>query len=464
MSSFFSLRFCEKLRTLLGGATIPTKREMLRLVMSVYDPLGLVASFAIHGKILIQEVWRTDTDWDTEIPVEIATRWFEWLAVLKNITGLRISRCYFPGYNPEGMKNLELHVFVDASAQAYAAVAYFRIIDRGQIRVIQNEGRATPRTIDSTIRADSSFDWICSWIKSDTRRYRQFVAFRVDEILSLTNINEWHWVPTKVYVADEATKWGKGPSCKVDSRWFQGPEFHKQTDWTMVPENGTDESHKELREVYMCSHYIRKSVIDPERFSRFERMVRSVAYVHHFVDLLRSSKGSESMGTVGKTSAEIQRAENTLWLIAQSEAFPDEVAVLRQNFGRNDTGQKQLEVSSNLAKQPPFVDEHGVLRVGSRVADATVLAYDTKFPIILPRNHRITDLLLDFYHRKYGHANDETIVNEVRQKFHVSQLRVKVRLTRKRYMWCRVYKTMPAAPKMGLLPAIRLEPCVRPFT
>ncbi|XP_055614976.1 uncharacterized protein LOC129761285 [Toxorhynchites rutilus septentrionalis] len=106
----------------------------------------------------------------------------------------------------------------------------------------------------------------------------------------------------------------------------------------------------------------------------------------------------------------------------------------------------------------------GVLRVGSRAADATVLAYDTKFPIILPRNHRITDLLLDFYHRKYGHANDETIVNEVRQKFHVSQLRVKVRLTRKLCMWCRVYKTMAAAPKMGPLPAIWLKTCVRPFT
>lgn len=120
--------------------------------------------------------------------------------------------------------------------------------------------------------------------------------------------------------------------------------------------------------------------------------------------------------------------------------------------------------TSELVKLSSFVDDHGVLRVESRAANAQVLAYDTKFPIILPRKHRITELLLDFYHRKYGHANDETVVNEVRQKFHILRLRVEVRQIGKRCMWCRVYKATPVAPKMGPLPAVRLEPFVRPFT
>lgn len=79
----FSVQFCGKVYHLLEDSIVPTKREMLRLVMSIYDPLGLVASFVIHGKILIQEVWRTKTDWDSKIPTDIATRWQEWLAVLK---------------------------------------------------------------------------------------------------------------------------------------------------------------------------------------------------------------------------------------------------------------------------------------------------------------------------------------------------------------------------------------------
>ncbi|XP_062704223.1 uncharacterized protein LOC134286607 [Aedes albopictus] len=388
--------------------------------------------------------------------------------------GLRIPRCYFPDYDPESLHNIELHVFVDASTQAFAAVAYFRIFDHGKVRVtlVSSKTKVAPlrelsvprlelmsavlgarlrRSIEEnhSLKIQRTWFWsdsstVCSWIKSDTRRYRQFVAFRVDEILSLSNVNEWQWISTRVNVADEATKWGKGPSCSMDSRWFQGPEFLYTWDGGQmsVPEDVADECETELREAYVCSHLIKQPVVAAERFSRFERMLRSVAYVHHFVESSRAPKNNESTKTVGLTSAEIQKAERTLWMIAQSEAFPEEVTILKQNLERDCARQKQVKAGSNLLKQSPFADEYGVLRVGSRAGDAQVLAYDAKFPIILPRNHRITELLLDFYHRKYGHANDETIVNEVRQRFHVPRLRV----------------------EMGPLPAVRLQPGIRPFT
>lgn len=41
----------------------PTKREMLRLVMSIYDPLGLIGHIIMHVKVLMQEVWRSTIDW-----------------------------------------------------------------------------------------------------------------------------------------------------------------------------------------------------------------------------------------------------------------------------------------------------------------------------------------------------------------------------------------------------------------
>ncbi|XP_062716205.1 uncharacterized protein LOC134291874 [Aedes albopictus] len=493
----FSLQSCDKVRSLLESDRAPTKREMLRLVMSIYDPLGLVASFVIQGKILIQEVWRTETDWDSRIPKELAATWLEWIAILKKLGELRIPRCYFPGYDPKSLETLELHVFVDASAQAFAAVAYLRIIDRGQIRValVASKTKVAPlrglsiprlelmaallgarlrKTIEEnhSLKVQKTYFWsdsstVCSWIKSDTRRYRQFVAFRVDEILNLSCLEEWRWISTKINVADEATKWGKGPSYNIDSRWFQGPEFlyNSEEHWLKTPDEDTDESDKELREAYVCSHLVRQPLVNTERFSRFERMLRTVAYVHHFVDSLRSAKGKEKPADVmGLTSAEIQKAERTLWMLAQADAFPDEVAILKQNLERCRGSQKSVGSSSCLAKLSPFADDFGVLRVGSRGAEAHVLTFDAKFPVILPRNHRVTELLLDFYHRKYGHANDETIVNEVRQKFHVPRLRVEIRLTRKRCMWCRIHKAMPVAPKMGPLPAVRLEPDVRPFT
>jgi hypothetical protein len=48
----------------------PTKRNVLKLVMSIFDPLGLIAKFTIRGCILLQEIWRSGIDWDNRIDQE----------------------------------------------------------------------------------------------------------------------------------------------------------------------------------------------------------------------------------------------------------------------------------------------------------------------------------------------------------------------------------------------------------
>ena len=52
------LRFnvtCEKIPSdLLNGIGCPTKREVLRVVMSVFDPLGMLSPFTLKAKILLR--------------------------------------------------------------------------------------------------------------------------------------------------------------------------------------------------------------------------------------------------------------------------------------------------------------------------------------------------------------------------------------------------------------------------
>ncbi|XP_065085842.1 uncharacterized protein LOC135707870 [Ochlerotatus camptorhynchus] len=85
-----------------------------------------------------------------------------------------------------------------------------------------------------TLNIRKRFLWIdlatvLAWLRSDSRRYHQFVSFRVGEILSLTSVDEWHYVPSKLNVADDATRWNSGPSFDPDNRWFQGPSFLRDT-------------------------------------------------------------------------------------------------------------------------------------------------------------------------------------------------------------------------------------------
>ena len=52
---------------LLSGTRMPTKREVLRTLMAIYDSMGLIANFLMYLKIFLQEIWRSGCAWDDEI-------------------------------------------------------------------------------------------------------------------------------------------------------------------------------------------------------------------------------------------------------------------------------------------------------------------------------------------------------------------------------------------------------------
>ena len=48
-----------------------TKRGILSATRSVFDPLGIAVPHVIKGKLIIQELWRRQIDWDDELPDDI---------------------------------------------------------------------------------------------------------------------------------------------------------------------------------------------------------------------------------------------------------------------------------------------------------------------------------------------------------------------------------------------------------
>lgn len=53
----------------------PTKREVLRAMMSIFDPLGFLSFFNIYIKILMQDIWRESLNWDDKITNAHFERW-----------------------------------------------------------------------------------------------------------------------------------------------------------------------------------------------------------------------------------------------------------------------------------------------------------------------------------------------------------------------------------------------------
>ncbi|XP_065085710.1 uncharacterized protein LOC135707754 [Ochlerotatus camptorhynchus] len=453
------------------------QERILGMVWSTSGGHVLIHNDFPECKVILQEIWRKSVGWDDNIPAELP-RWHQWLGVLRTLDQVKIPRCYFPGYVEKAYESLELHIFVDASESAYATAAYFRVVDNGEVRccLVRAKTKVAPVKLlsiprlelqaatigtrlmkaiiaDHTVQIKRTILWsdsktVLAWLRSDQRRYRQFVAFRVTEILEETAVTDWRWVPSKWNVADEATKWGNDRNFYESCRWFNGPEFlyEDEDKWPKEDITTDDPTTEELRIIHVHRQLVKEPVVDFKRFSKWERLVRTAAYVRRFYNNCQRKRGGSvlDLGTIN--CEELKQAENTVWKLVQEEAFPDEITLLRRNQHNPPNQRKTVEKNSRIYRLSPFLGTEEILRKDSRI------------------DHYVTHLLVDWYHRKFGHANGETIVNEIRQIYHVPELRVVVQKTAKRCTWCSVYRAVPQIPKMGQLPVARLTPYVRAFT
>lgn len=90
-----------------------TRRGMLSLLSSVYDPLGFIAPITLPGKILLQELCRRSCGWDDNLPHDIQQLWMKWLEELNKMSEFKIRRCIKP--KDLGQPTLaQLHHFSDA--------------------------------------------------------------------------------------------------------------------------------------------------------------------------------------------------------------------------------------------------------------------------------------------------------------------------------------------------------------
>lgn len=104
------------------------------------------------------------------------------------------------------------------------------------------------------------------------------------------------------------------------------------------------------------------------------------------------------------------------------------------------------------------------MRMRSRLSACQYVSEDTKKPVILPKDHPVTTLLINHYHKKFNHQNHEAIINEIRQKFVISRLRSRYRTIRRNCQMCKNELSTPQPPMMADLPPERLAAFSRPFT
>lgn len=265
-------------------------------------------------------------------------------------------------------------------------------------------------------------------------------------------------------MADEATKSKVIPKLDSNSRWFKAPKFlyDDERSWFIEKRNFTTD--KELRPCFVMSmREIRpQQLIDLNRFSQWNRLVRAQAYVLRFVHNIKVKRRDRHTGLLSQD--ELIQAGNCLYRRAQQDVFLDEILILKHNEKAPRRHRKVIEPSSELRTFSPYLDEFNVLRHMGRIDAADSVSCDTKRPIILPRHHCVTSLLVDWHHRRYKHLNHNTALNEIRQTYIIPALRVVMKGVRNACQRCKNAKAKPVIPEMAVLPTARLAAFTRPFT
>ena len=135
----------------INKSFIPTKQGMLSVLCSIYDPLGFIAPCILEPKLIIQECWKRNLDWDDPLPCDLLSRFEKWQKELYLIKDIQVPRFY--GFNEHKQDTVELYMFTDSSQLAYGTCAYFRNIQGNDIKIpfIIGKSRLAPLTSEISV-------------------------------------------------------------------------------------------------------------------------------------------------------------------------------------------------------------------------------------------------------------------------------------------------------------------------
>ncbi|UYV68389.1 hypothetical protein LAZ67_5004188 [Cordylochernes scorpioides] len=356
-----------------------TKRIMLSEAHAVFDPLGLFSPFTIVPKIILQQCWKSELKWDQPVPEDIVKKFVEWQSQIPELLSVRIPRWVMR----DGFEQASLHVFCDASQDAYATCIYLRTVKNEEVNVqlIASKARVAPKKkltiprlelmscligsrltkqvmkiISESIAIPETNIWFWTdsstalrWIQNE-KPWATFVRNRVNEICSISKKENWHHVSGVNNPADLPSR-GSSVKKLIEHKWWEGPSFllGEEASWNQFdPIFDEEEINKELKKTVniavnstkdnFMDKLERKTVSDESRPRQHDKMPKEISV------------------------EEFEEAEKVVLQHIQLISF-----------GRDD---------KRINKLNAFTDEYGLYRIKSQLYFGED-DYDTRCPIVL---------------------------------------------------------------------------------
>jgi hypothetical protein len=389
-----------------------TRRGILSVASSLFDPLGLVAPVTLIPKLILQDACRKKLQWDEKLSDLDIEKWSRWLDSLPTMSKVSIDRCFQPHDIDDSSKRIELHMFSDASEFAYAAAVYIRIYDEkgnskcslviGKSRLAPIKSMSIPRlelaaavvavklyqlvSQELDLNVDARYFWtdsmiVLGYIRNETRRFKTFVANRLAVIHDVTLQTDWRYVPSEINPADIGSRGVNPHETDKIQNWLNGPDFLQNclSDWpktgrpVVIPADDV-----ECKQV--CSTHATN--VKPAtgidnlliRYSDWYKLQRAVAWLLRFkrylIEKYKQRKEAVSCSAKHLTVREIREATNAIIVSVQRSEYSKYLSCVLK-LGT-------VPEQSSLAKLSPYCTD-----------DADV-HNDVKHQIVLPRKHPAT--------------------------------------------------------------------------
>ncbi|XP_052814266.1 uncharacterized protein LOC128241385 [Mya arenaria] len=353
-----------------------TKRGILSTINSIFDPLGFLAPVVLDGRLILRELMSSKVDWDDCVPEDIAVKWERWRQRLHDLEILNISRSYFDASLSQ-MDRVELHLFSDASVNGISAVVYVQ---------------------GYTTKGDKV---VLGYICNRSKRFYTYVSNRVQNIINVSKPEQWNFVPSEKNPADIGSRRASVTQLS-ESSWLTGPQFllHETVSnlehFPLVSPEQDQEVRKEVlvRATNVVDQKSSSSMF--QRFSTWQSLIRAVSNLRHISVSYHKNLPCKGWHICSDSKDVACQQGARFWVLqtVQREVFAKEVKLLSEN--------QRLNKDSSLLSLDPVLHSGGMLHVGGRLGRSELPTAE-KHPIILPRKHQVSLLLVRHYHISVFH-------------------------------------------------------------
>ncbi|XP_053391269.1 uncharacterized protein LOC128554075 [Mercenaria mercenaria] len=407
-----------------------TRRGVISVVNSLFDPIRFLAPITIQGKLILRNLMSDTRDWDEPLPQSRLSEWVAWKDSLAQLKQVRIPRLY-SHLSLGKATRVELYVFCDASEFAIAAAAYLvtHCPDQshntsfviGKAKVVPASGHSIPRLeLRAAVLAvqiaklalnnleinmnrvnyysDSKI--VLGYIHNSTRRFARYVSNRVEKIRTESLPEQWKYVPTQSNPADTGTR-GISVDKIQQSMWLTGPpksilnvicDNEESEHFPLVKPEEDTEVKREVNTLH-TSVTTNTQHLGSKRFAKFSSWKKLVAAL--CLLMCRADKAKRNQGSFNDIVEKRELAEKLILRETQRDAYSQEYKCL--------TERRPLQRNSSIASLNPYVDDSGLIRVGGRLNKSADLSSNERNPVIVSGRQHVATLLVRYYHERVCH-------------------------------------------------------------